>query len=152
VQQALSLRWCAARCRASHATQSALAVQADMASEEEAPDRPGGKAYGTSVTLQDLISAGLLQPGRGVLTVTNKGLEWHGDLLEDGTLQAHGQACMTLTQFALAMIRADHPTANLATKNGWKAVSYNGRCACKSPASRAALATAALAGTGLQPR
>jgi hypothetical protein len=96
---------------------------------DEAGGGEGGrrvaKAYGTNVTLRDLVDEGLLAPGEGVLSVTYKNESWAGDLTKEGLIKADGQEFSKLTTFAVAMIQKTFP--GLKTKNGWEAVSYQGR-------------------------
>ena len=84
-------------------------------------------------TLRDLINAGVLVPGAGVLKVMWWGVELppSADLLPDGTIKLPagvGEPGATYTPSALLNFLARHNRLFGFTKgNGWQAVTYQGR-------------------------
>ena len=105
------------------------------------PPRPAAAAaaaaapppQGAGGALIDLIRAGVLTPGRGVLKVTWWGVELppSADLLPDGTIQLPdgvGEPGVAYTPSSLLAFLAKHNRLFGFTKgNGWQAVSYNGK-------------------------
>lgn len=100
-------------------------MQESKSSAPVAEEQRASKSFGVFVTLRDLVDSELLKPGPGVLLATWKGLQWTGDLLENGTIQVDGQTFTAPTQFAVAMIQKEAP--NRKSSNGWEMVSYEGR-------------------------
>jgi hypothetical protein len=100
-------------------------MQGSVSEVPPSEERQTSKSFGVFVTLRNLVEAGLLKSGPGVLLASWKGLQWTGDLLSDGNIQADGQTFTAPTQFALAMIQKEAP--NRKSSNGWEMVSYEGR-------------------------
>lgn len=102
-------------------------MQADESAEGGADDGGrGGKAYGTNISLKDLVDAGVLAPGAGVLSVQYRQEQWWGDLLASGEIEAGGQRFSKPTTFTAAMMQTVNPA--LKSKNGWEAIYYEGKC------------------------
>ena len=83
--------------------------------------------------LRDLVDAGVLAPGKGVLKVTWWGVELPpaADLSAEGAIRLPdgvGEAGATYTPTELLLCLAKHNRLFGFTKgNGWQAVSYGGR-------------------------
>ena len=75
-------------------------------------------------TLKNLIDAGLIQPGRRVLTMKYKSNVVHIDLMNDGKLMWNNQRFNTPSQFSLTYKRLITP--GLATDNGLSSITYEG--------------------------
>ena len=75
-------------------------------------------------TLKDLIDAGLIQPGRGVLSMKYKSNVVHIDLMNDGKLMWNNQCFNTPSHFSLTYKRLITP--GLATDNGLSSITYEG--------------------------
>lgn len=78
----------------------------------------------SAITLADLIEHGQLAPGARVLKVQVKDEALWGDLLPDGTVRTGGQVYTAVTALANAVAEA----AGTQCKNGWTAITYQGRC------------------------
>lgn len=83
------------------------------------------------VSLRDLVAAGIVQPGPGVLCVSRQETTWLGDLLPDGSITADGQTFTSPTQFADAMIQKLFPGRKAS--NGWRDTFYDGRSVFPPP-------------------
>lgn len=112
-----------------------VVMQEAEAQEESGEERQAGKGGAAAITLAALVEAGLLQPGEGVLTVSFKGRQWPGDLLEDGNIGGNGQTYTNPTRFALTKIQQVVPSRSVS--NGWEVISYDGKCALATAALRA---------------
>lgn len=81
-------------------------TQADLA-----PEPPAAAAQRTgriNVSLADLVKAGVLQPGRGVIGMSYKGSQFAADLTADGAIETEGE---TEILFALMEAGAGAPVA-----------------------------------------
>jgi hypothetical protein len=75
-------------------------------------------------TLKDLIDAGLIQPGRRVLTIKYKSNTTHIDLMNDGKLMWNDECFNTPSHFSLRYKRIFTP--GLRSDNGLSSITYEG--------------------------
>ncbi len=69
--------------------QVAAAPRGGVTSIGRRPAGTGGKAG--SVSLMDLLEAGMLAPGSDNLSITYKGISYSASLLRDGTIEWQGE-------------------------------------------------------------
>lgn len=77
------------------------------------------------VSLADLIHAGLLTPGDGVLSVAYKGSTHRASLLADGTIRHDGKVYNSASAFSIHVKRLITPDKQ--GDDGWKSVLYAGK-------------------------
>lgn len=92
--------------------------------------RPAAKGFPEvqrlpTVSLGNLISAGLLEPGADVLSVSYKGSTHHASLTPGGTIEWNGRAYSSASAFSIAVKRLATPDKQ--GDDGWKSVVYHGR-------------------------
>lgn len=84
----------------------------------------GGSSRGT-VSLADLVSSGILVPGRGRITCTYKGTVATASLMEDGSIEHQGRRYQSATAFSIGYKRTMNPGKQ--GDDGWKSVCYDGK-------------------------
>lgn len=72
-----------------------------------------------------MIDSGLLEPGKGKVYVTYKGVTYHANLRADGTIEFNGKVFTAASAFSVHVKRLQTP--NKAGDDGWKSVHIEGR-------------------------
>lgn len=83
--------------------------------------QPQGKK-GRGVTVQDLVLAGLLLPGRNKMSVQYKGTSYVANLSQEGQIVYQGHNFQSATAFSMYCKRLQTP--NKQGDDGWKSVLY----------------------------
>jgi proteasome lid subunit RPN8/RPN11 len=94
--------------------------------------RGGKHATGSSttprtVTLQMLLSADILQPGKGTMTIEYLGQKFVGDLLEDGKIRSQETDIVFASPSAWAIACKRFINPEKKSGCGWASVKYRGR-------------------------
>ena len=84
--------------------------------------RKGTRPAWRGPTLQDLIKAGLMEPGQGVLRVEYKGHVFLGDLTPSGSICYEGELWESPTSWSMHVKRRVSP--GMKVDNGWESVFY----------------------------
>ena len=84
--------------------------------------RKGTRPAWRGPTLQDLIKAGLMEPGQGVLRVEYKGHVFLGDLTPEGSIFYEGELWESPTSWSIHVKRRVSP--GMKVDNGWESVFY----------------------------
>ncbi|BDA43940.1 probable MPN domain-containing protein [Coccomyxa sp. Obi] len=90
--------------------------------------RGGGsakRARGGTLTLQDLMDAGIIFPGRNNISVHYKGTVYTASLGKDGMILYQGKKFQSATSFSIHCKRMQTP--NKQGDDGWKSVLYEGQ-------------------------
>ena len=85
---------------------------------------PGSGSRG-SVSLADLVDAGVLIAGRGKITCAYKGQTVAATLTEDGCIEYQGKKYQSATAFSIFFKRTITPSKQ--GDDGWKSVLYDGK-------------------------
>ena len=104
---------------------SELALKTRSAGPAAPSDSSGGVLRALPVSLADLIHAGLLTPGEGVLSVAYKGSTHRASLLADGTIRHDGKVYNSASAFSIHVKRLITPDKQ--GDDGWKSVLYAGK-------------------------
>lgn len=104
---------------------SELALKTRSAGPAAPSDSSGGVLRALPVSLADLIHAGLLTPGDGVLSVAYKGSTHRASLLADGTIRHDGKVYNSASAFSIHVKRLITPDKQ--GDDGWKSVLYAGK-------------------------
>jgi proteasome lid subunit RPN8/RPN11 len=114
-------------------------LQLKLPKKVKAPDlegdngsRGGKHATGSSttprtVTLQMLLSADILQPGKGTMTIEYLGQKFVGDLLEDGKIRSQETDIVFASPSAWAIACKRFINPEKKSGCGWASVKYRGR-------------------------
>ncbi|KAH0808797.1 hypothetical protein GEV33_013995 [Tenebrio molitor] len=105
---------------------------ADEDLEGDNGSRGGKHATGSSttprtVTLQMLLSADILQPGKGTMTIEYLGQKFVGDLLEDGKIRSQETDIVFASPSAWAIACKRFINPEKKSGCGWASVKYRGR-------------------------
>ncbi|XP_067002459.2 MPN domain-containing protein isoform X2 [Anabrus simplex] len=93
----------------------------------ERKGRAGSGATGRNVTLQMLLSAGVLQPGDGAMTIEYLGQKFTGDLLPDGKIKSQETDIIFASPSAWAIHCKRIINPEKKSGCGWASVRYRGR-------------------------
>uniref|UniRef100_A0A0K8VPG8 MPN domain-containing protein CG4751 n=1 Tax=Bactrocera latifrons TaxID=174628 RepID=A0A0K8VPG8_BACLA len=80
-----------------------------------------------TVTLQTLMSANVLQPGKAVMTIDYLGQKFFGDLMPDGKIKSQETETLFLTPSAWAVHCKRFINPEKKSGCGWASVKYKGR-------------------------
>ncbi|CAG9769087.1 unnamed protein product [Ceutorhynchus assimilis] len=116
----------------------------DEETESETPPEPTGTENGNekppeirqvvgkdpsnrTVTLQMLLSAGILKPGNGAMTIEYLGQKFVGDLLEDGKIRSQETDIVFASPSAWAIACKRFINPDKKSGCGWASVKYKGK-------------------------
>ncbi|XP_056630175.1 MPN domain-containing protein CG4751-like isoform X1 [Diorhabda sublineata] len=111
-------------------------IQTDKESVEAAKIQPikppappvfGRESNNRTVTLQNLLSAGILQPGPGAMTIEYLGQKFVGDLLEDGKIRSQETNTVFASPSAWAIACKRFINPDKKSGCGWASVKYRGK-------------------------
>ncbi|KAJ8916298.1 hypothetical protein NQ315_016439 [Exocentrus adspersus] len=88
---------------------------------------PGRESSNRTVTLQMLLSAGILEPGPGSMTIEYLGQKFVGDLLEDGKIKSQETDIVFASPSAWAIACKRFINPDKKSGCGWASVKYKGR-------------------------
>ncbi|CAG9838670.1 unnamed protein product [Diabrotica balteata] len=92
-----------------------------------APPVFGRESNNRTVTLQNLLSAGILQPGPGAMTIEYLGQKFVGDLLEDGKIRSQETDTIFASPSAWAIACKRFINPDKKSGCGWASVKYRGK-------------------------
>lgn len=84
-----------------------------------------GSGFRGSISLADLVEAGVLVAGRGKITCTYKGQTVSATLTDDGCIEYQGKRYQSATAFSISFKRTITPSKQ--GDDGWKSVLYDGK-------------------------
>ncbi|XP_072397308.1 MPN domain-containing protein-like isoform X1 [Diabrotica undecimpunctata] len=92
-----------------------------------APPVFGRESNNRTVTLQNLLSASILQPGPGAMTIEYLGQKFVGDLLEDGKIRSQETDTIFASPSAWAIACKRFINPDKKSGCGWASVKYRGK-------------------------
>ncbi|KAK4879501.1 hypothetical protein RN001_007647 [Aquatica leii] len=87
----------------------------------------GNTSTSRTITLQMLLSAGILQPGSGTMTIEYLGQKFVGDLLEDGKIKSQETDIVFASPSAWAIACKRFINPDKKSGCGWASVKYRGK-------------------------
>ncbi|VEN36622.1 unnamed protein product [Callosobruchus maculatus] len=87
----------------------------------------GKESTHRSITLQNLLSAGILEPGPGAMTIEYLGQKFVGDLLEDGKIKSQETDIVFASPSAWAIACKRFINPDKKSGCGWASVKYKGK-------------------------
>ncbi|CAH2002677.1 unnamed protein product [Acanthoscelides obtectus] len=87
----------------------------------------GKESTHRSITLQNLLSAGILEPGPGAMTIEYLGQKFVGDLLEDGKIRSQETDIVFASPSAWAIACKRFINPDKKSGCGWASVKYKGK-------------------------
>ncbi|XP_055386110.1 MPN domain-containing protein CG4751 [Condylostylus longicornis] len=101
--------------------------EGDEIDEAKSENFEGFNGSGRTVTLQMLLAANVLQPGKSAMTIEYLGQKFVGDLLPDGKIKSHETETIFLSPSAWAMHCKRIINPEKKSGCGWASVKYKGK-------------------------
>ncbi|KAB0798195.1 hypothetical protein PPYR_09188 [Photinus pyralis] len=99
----------------------------DCEGQRTGKNNAGNTSTSRTITLQMLLSAGILQPGNGSMTIEYLGQKFVGDLLEDGKIRSQETDIVFASPSAWAIACKRFINPDKKSGCGWASVKYKGK-------------------------
>ncbi|KAK5645969.1 hypothetical protein RI129_004433 [Pyrocoelia pectoralis] len=99
----------------------------DSEGQRTSKNHAGNTSSSRTITLQMLLSAGILQPGNGSMTIEYLGQKFVGDLLEDGKIRSQETDIVFASPSAWAIACKRFINPDKKSGCGWASVKYKGK-------------------------